>query len=618
MNLNNEMPGRARGTEMGLDMLLRNIARRATAMVVIALSGLALTAPSAGAALRPSVRAELPATARHGATVKIPGRALRAPRGSSVVLQQRTATGWVKRARTRPNSRGRFTLAWRPQKLETTRMRVALVRRTRTLAATRARNIEVVPNPNPPTSAPVESPPPSEVLRVPDPGEPGTVILDGASTVRPGEFLATGVGPNTPNGFLGRVESVSTANGDTVVETSPTTLRDVIPIGSFNVKSSESTVEASSTAARTATSSATTSSVSQRVTCATGESVTVEGGVTIDPDFDLSADWGWVSLDSARVTGRVTADAQLKATAEAAAQCQIPETQLTSITLRPITFSIGPVPVVVVPKVTTYLSAEGEVEAQVESEVHGSMSATAGLEYDDGDYSPIADFDHGFGYTPPTPSANAELSATTTAKANLLFYGAGGPQMSFDAGAKLSADTAADPWWRLTAPVALHAELAIPTLRWEGASRTVYENEFTLAEADGAFSGETPGGTERATLTWNTLADIDLHIWDEQGNHAYYNNPDGIPNATLSTDDTDGYGPEFFVDGNDNRNFTYCVNYFAGSGDPTDVTLQLTDPGGTRRTEHATLGGGVDEDWAGPWTSPNGSADSSLHCGSQT
>ena len=121
-------------------------------------------------------------------------------------------------------------------------------------------------------------------------------------------------------------------------------------------------------------------------------------------------------------------------------------------------------------------------------------------------------------------------------------------------------------------------------------------------------SGPARASTERARLTWNTSTDIDLHVWDDHGNHAYYGSPNGIPNATLSDDDTVGFGPEFYVDSDapSNRSFYYCVHYY-GSGDEGDdtpttaATLQLTDPDGVARTQDFVLDHG---DWGDAGSSP--------------
>lgn len=96
----------------------------------------------------------------------------------------------------------------------------------------------------------------------------------------------------------------------------------------------------------------------------------------------------------------------------------------------------------------------------------------------------------------------------------------------------------------------------------------------------------------RATLSWDTDAtDIDLHIWDEGGAHAWYFDQEGIADAQLSTDITQGYGPEHFEDfvAEDDRTYSYGLCYYASNRDDgvvpdTVATVVITNPDGTTRT----------------------------------
>lgn len=52
----------------------------------------------------------------------------------------------------------------------------------------------------------------------------------------------------------------------------------------------------------------------------------------------------------------------------------------------------------------------------------------------------------------------------------------------------------------------------------------------------------------RFVLTWETDAnDVDLHVYDRQGGHAFYSEPDLPSGGELNADVTTGYGPESFV-----------------------------------------------------------------------
>ncbi|MEA3476321.1 MAG: PEGA domain-containing protein, partial [Candidatus Cloacimonadota bacterium] len=51
----------------------------------------------------------------------------------------------------------------------------------------------------------------------------------------------------------------------------------------------------------------------------------------------------------------------------------------------------------------------------------------------------------------------------------------------------------------------------------------------------------------RIELRWDTdETDVDLHIWDPDDNHCFWNDKDAIPFGYLEQDITDGYGPEIF------------------------------------------------------------------------
>jgi hypothetical protein len=124
---------------------------------------------------------------------------------------------------------------------------------------------------------------------------------------------------------------------------------------------------------------------------------------------------------------------------------------------------------------------------------------------------------------------------------------------------------------------------------------------------------------ERARISWDTRAtDVDLHVWDAAGNHAWFRDPAAIPGTELSEDDRYGFGPEHFRErSGGGRALTYGLCYFDDSGaGPTTVSVRLTDPGGgvreltrklAREGDHVLLGsspagsGYVPPDgWCGP------------------
>jgi hypothetical protein len=71
------------------------------------------------------------------------------------------------------------------------------------------------------------------------------------------------------------------------------------------------------------------------------------------------------------------------------------------------------------------------------------------------------------------------------------------------------------------------------------------EIDRRLKEVGGAAE---PGPSLRFVLTWETDAnDVDFHIYDNQGNHAYFDRRMLQGGGELYADVTNGYGPECFT-----------------------------------------------------------------------
>jgi hypothetical protein len=97
-----------------------------------------------------------------------------------------------------------------------------------------------------------------------------------------------------------------------------------------------------------------------------------------------------------------------------------------------------------------------------------------------------------------------------------------------------------------------------------------------------------PAGPRTVTLTWDSAADIDLQVYDQDGHRSGLLGGlivDGIPGATHSANDTDGFGPETFDDPS-GRRVGYLVCYVSGPS----ANVTLTDSGRGGGTYTAVLG----------------------------
>jgi hypothetical protein len=548
----------------------------------IAAVGLLVPSAAPGAA-RVRLSASIPLVTTTAQTVRV-GVRVGPLRGSArAVLEQRVrGRRWVVRAR-HVALAGSSSLAWRaPDAPGVVVLRVALVRRGRVLAATRARRVAV-------SATTVLAP--ARVLAAPPPGRAGQLRYRGAAVVRSGSFVAADLGPATPFGLLGRVVGERADGDDTVLELVPATLVEAVPEGRLAVRGpAPLAARAAAVAPRR---------FGSPLACDGHAGAWLDGSlsVSLDPAFEL--DWSWGEVERAEASVTLRGEASLSAHTGAAGSCSLPQTSVAAWDAPPLRFFAGPIPVVIVPRTTVYLSARAEAGAGVETGVSGSVSATAGLRYD-GDVHPVGGFDATFSYTPPTDVAKAGIGARVTPSVTFLVYGEAGPRFDLSTGLQFDASPGSTPWWTLTAPVELSAGLELPGPGdLSVPQQTVYSTTIPVAQADGEPPASGAGGAgasggdgaERARIAWDTsTTDVDLHVWDASGNHASFTKPDGVPGGRLSEDDRHGFGPELFFDGAGPRTLTFGLCYFDDHGaGPTRVAVRLTDPDGAVHESTQTL-----------------------------
>lgn len=345
---------------------------------------------------------------------------------------------------------------------------------------------------------------PTKVLHVkqisaaPETGSAGKVRYDEKVPVKPGSIVAAGTGPETPYGFLGRVTSVSHRGGGTQLSTRPTTIQAAVPSGDIELhKVDLGTLNASSppgSASSSALRGRIWRQVSHVVNCKGGGKVAVDGSVSLSPTVSLKASWGLFSGISSRFEAGLSMNADLTASAQAAANCKVGPITLAKWLLQPIDVQVGPIPVVFLPEVKIILSANGSVAAQVSTGWHGQVTATGGVAYEHGDVHRLGGVTHSISFDPPAPTGQAHLAAEVGPTMSLLLYGVAGPEVDLRGGLSFDANTSANPWWTLSAPLSLGAKLSIPVLGVSTGELSIYRKSFVLAHAPGGF-GPPPAPT---------------------------------------------------------------------------------------------------------------------------
>ncbi len=179
-----------------------------------------------------------------------------------------------------------------------------------------------------------------------------------------------------------------------------------------------------------------------------------------------------------------------------------------------------------------------------------------------------------------------------------------GPEIDFTAGLRLQSELIPapnQPWWRVTAPLELGARFRLDAWRVKLASDrySVWSEEPELLRATTPRPGSTlqdlgpspnplPAGI-RTRLVWDSDTDVDLHTWDQGGDHAYFADTEAIPGGFLDRDVIPGYGPETFQETDPGHTFTFGVCQFSGT--QANVTVDVRDPDGQTRRFLVSLRG---------------------------
>jgi hypothetical protein len=144
-----------------------------------------------------------------------------------------------------------------------------------------------------------------------------------------------------------------------------------------------------------------------------------------------------------------------------------------------VTFTVGPVPVVLTSQVTIGLNGSAGFCAGLTTGVTAGLTARAGVGWVKGSgFYPIGGLTPSFSFQPPTLTAAAHLGANVVPRLAILLYGAVGPEVTLSAGLSLDATPST---WTLTAPVSLSARLAIPLLKLNSPAFNIFSRTFPLA-----------------------------------------------------------------------------------------------------------------------------------------
>ncbi|MDW5594909.1 putative Ig domain-containing protein [Conexibacter stalactiti] len=317
-----------------------------------------------------------------------------------------------------------------------------------------------------------------------------TVTLsDPSRKVGVGDTLASGPTKATPQGLLITVATVK-RDGETATVTGPQApLSAIGPQARITVRPQ---IEVGPGALGARASAQPEGDVEKPYKCEGGVSATVKGTLGLSAGSEIGISWGgfWHPLTiKAIAVARLQQSSRLALRVSGKAKCELDVDLLkTPIRYSPITFAVGPVPVVITPKLNFHVIAEGSVEGAVETTVRQALDARVGLEWDGDKLIPVKTLNNSFSFTPPEPEFNAGIMAGIGPKLMFDVYEAGGPYLTAEGLIRFDVDSTRTPWWRLSGGFQAGAGIAFKVWRFSFDRNVpdLFSKDWTIAQASGS------------------------------------------------------------------------------------------------------------------------------------
>jgi hypothetical protein len=328
---------------------------------------------------------------------------------------------------------------------------------------------------------PVTPPPPDLVVRdqakVLDPATrtaleefkaDGTLVFTGAVSAKTGDVMVSQPSTNAPNGLLRKVTGVETVGGKTLVRTEQAKLGDVIQKGVL--KAQRELTEADSEGITPLVAGSVIQTRGTRAlglsytldvvlfdkdgnTSTTNDQVKASGSLNLKPvfDIDLSLDCGFLCIYDNDLDFKFAIGLEERAALKLVAKVAFSASKVIPVftqNFTPITFFIGPVPVVIKPRFTIKIKLDGSIGVDVNFETVQTFTAVAGVKYDS-DWSNISEISNRFETSLGAASVNVNATAKVPLNAEFLLYGVVGPFIELSPKLGFDAVIPRDPVWKL-------------------------------------------------------------------------------------------------------------------------------------------------------------------------
>jgi len=277
------------------------------------------------------------------------------------------------------------------------------------------------------------------------------------SKVKAGDIIVSDQNAGSPSGYLKKVTSIEKNGDQTTIKTTPASITEAVVHGSAYAEGTL-TPAGDNKLLQGATYNPTTGKI-ETIQPAPGITVfgttqpqnaipeckskkwyvefnnvniqnagNINGCVGLDLKFVLSMKIKWFELKNAEFSVSPSVVTKLAVNVNNATfEINRAQVTLTTFHLQPITFMIGFVPVVIVPRIQLVLGVDGKVSASLTTSVQYAASAKAGIVYENKKWTKIKEKQSTYNIVPPVFSGNLNAMVYIGPVATFLLYGVAGP-----------------------------------------------------------------------------------------------------------------------------------------------------------------------------------------------
>lgn len=343
-----------------------------------------------------------------------------------------------------------------------------------------------------------------------------------AASLQLGDVLAIGVTPATPFGLLRKVTSVAQEGSVVVATTTQGTLAEAFRSASFSYREQLAPRSFRARALRPGVRLIRPPRRQRRLQAASGTgapadpcaandvtfvqlisvpivtdsagTLTATGSIQVCPALQFSWQIGGFppELQSLSATASIGGDLHVNLTGRYDQSFSQEVPILTLESEDPITVLIGPVPLVITPTLTFFVGASGNVTVGFSAGVTQTASVTAGIDYSNGQASPVFNTASGFGTDPPGIDGGFSAKGFAGVTIDLEIDGVLSPELSPDAFLQMAVSPAQNPWWTLTGGLEGSGKVGVGIFGFANLADISFPNLFQysvpIASAGGAFA----------------------------------------------------------------------------------------------------------------------------------